>query len=357
MRQNPWNVRLIALAVIAGVAFLATSTINVAAQGNVYSTPAPEGVLMPRVETRVVKKEDVADVPKEKVPSFRRRLKFVVPNAQIDPVSFVSLTKDVGVRIVSVTPIKETKQDDRGKSIMLMIDNSYSMVQPSPPSPWNDNWLPRSDPEYKRIDACEAMLKELSEKDRVALATFPRLNPNPGYRIPRVEPPALLHGFGQPGDILPQLEQMRERENSGTPLYRCMRFGIEWMSAQKDRPKMMVVLTDGRDTTGNGKPSEALRQGLTAANIKVFIVALGPSPDLESLGQVADEVIQVDDSGQLVDAFKKLAARFETLTVGHNVVLDIVRKGEDFIDDEDVVVGFRSDGKPEKMTLKAGGQP
>lgn len=353
MRHNPLQVRIIALAAVAGLIFLASSVVNMAASNTVYSNPTPEGVLMPQINPPAPERLDSKpDKPKEEV--YSRRLAFRVPGAEIDPVSFVSLTEKVTLKIVSVRPVKETKQDTRGKAIMLLMDNSYSMVQPSPPSPWNSNWLPRSDPEYKRIEAVELLLENLGPNDRVALASFPRLNPNPGYRIPRVEPPALMKGFSPAGEVLPLLASLREHENSGTPLFRCISMSIGWMAGEKDRPKICVVLTDGRDTTGDGQVPEGLRANLEAANIKLFIVALGPAPDLEMLGEVADEVIPVSDSKELLPTFKKLAERFETLTIGHDVELDIVREKTDFMADEDVVVGFRSNGHPEKMTLKAG---
>ncbi|MDI9641234.1 vWA domain-containing protein [Kamptonema cortianum] len=354
---NPWVVRLTALGGLAGVAFLCSATINLAANPNVYQEPSREGVLMPQAIAKEKLAAPVADqTPSEASEQFQRRLRFRVPSNDIEPMSFVSLSDGTAVQVVSVVPVKETKVDDRGRSVMVLIDNSYSMIQNSPPSPWNRDWLPRSDPEYKRIDAVNALINEMGEKDRMALALFPRLNRMPGRRVPRVEPPALVQNFGPPNALKGILEEMRGKENSGTPLYRVLGMSIGWLSTQGDRSKIVVMLTDGRDTEGDGQAPAGLREQIEAAGIQVFVVALGPAADIEGLSRVADEVLAVQDSSEVVAAFQKLAEKIETLIVGYDVELQISRAERPFEDDEDVQIGFRSKGLPEKMTVRVGGQ-
>lgn len=354
MIPNPWTVRLAALAGFAGAIFLASSFVNLAASPNLYAQPSGTGVLMPRVDYIPPKRKPKIDHTVEQPETFHRRVNFRVPNAEIDPMSFVSYTPGVRVQIISVKPVKETKHETTEKSILLLLDNSYSMVQPSPPSPWNRDWLPRADPEYKRIDAVKALVEVLGVKDRVALATFPRLNPSPGYRIPRVEPPAILKDFGPPSAVVPSLPQLRGNENSGTPLYRVLSMAVDWMSHEGDRPKFIVMLTDGRDTESNGGAPPGLREALEAAGIKVIIVALGPAPDLSALKELADELIPVSASDQLAPTFRKLAEKLETLVVGHDVELEFIRDSKNFENGEDVKIGFRSGETPEQMTVRIG---
>lgn len=355
MIPNPWAVRVGSLAIFAGVIILASSFINVSASSNVYSVPSEVGVLMPKVDPKpVIQTKKITPDKKPPPEVFRRKVNFRVPNAEIDPMSFMSLAKGVSVKIVSVKPVKETKHETKDKSILLLMDNSYSMVQPSPPSRWNRDWLPRADAEYKRIDAVNALVEVLGEKDRIGMATFPRLNPEPGYRIPRIEPPAMLKGFGPPKDMSAVLPKLRGNENSGTPLYRCLELGLDWIAKEGDRPKFMVMLTDGRDTTStSGVPTE-IRSKLEKLGIKLIIVALGPAPDLAALRELADEVIPVAESNQLAPTFRRLAEKLETLTIGHDVELELVRKNVGFEDSEEIAIGFRSKGNPERMTVHIG---
>lgn len=353
MRHNPWTTRLLALGVFSGFVLLVSLLLNTVAGESIYAEPSGGGVILPAVakaERRVV------EAPKPEAPveqeTYERRLRFRVAKPEVDPASFVSLTRGVTARVVSVRPITQTKRDDRGKSLMLLIDNSYSMIQPSPPSPWNEDWLPRADPEYKRIEAVSAVLDSLGPNDRVALATFPRLNPTPGYRIPRVEPPALMKSFATPGEVKQVVEGLRGRENSGTPLFRSLRLAIQWMAQETDRPRIAIMLTDGRDTESETGVPEGLRDALVAAGIQVIVVALGPAPDLESLRQVADEVIPVSESSMLVPTFRRIAERMETSTIGFDVVLDVLRRDADFAPGENVAVGFRSGERPERISLR-----
>ncbi len=357
--HNPFGVRLVALAVAAGVIILATSTVNLLASSNVYAEPGKAGVLMPEVAAVVQPVQVRPEAPTPEKPDiYEKRMVFRVPDADIQPNSFVSLSNGTTLKILSVKPITATTKDERGKSILLLMDNSYSMVQPSPPSPWNADWLPVADPEYKRIEAVKALVEVLGETDRVALATFPRLNPNPGYRVPRVEPPALMKNFGPPKDIIPELGNLRSRENSGTPLYRVLRLAADWIAVEpKNRARVAVMLTDGRDTESESGVPRGLRERIEASGMTLIIIALGPAPDLEVLKTLGDEVIPVSESSQLIPTFRRLAEKLETKTVGYDVELDLVRENKEFVNGEDVVIGFRSGDSPKKMTLKVGVTP
>lgn len=354
MIPNPWTVRLSALAIFALAIVGASTLLNAASSTNLYSQPSGTGVLMPRVDYVPPKVKPKVEQKFEKPEEYHRRVNFRVANPEVDPMSFVSYTPGVRARIIKVTPIKQTKNETEQRSVMLLLDNSYSMVQPSPPSAWNRDWLPRADPDYKRIEAVKALVDVLDPKDRVALATFPRLNPSPGYRIPRVEPPAMLRGFGSPRSVVPALEELRGNENSGTPLYRVLAMAIDWMSSEKDRPKFIVMLTDGRDTEMNGGAPSGLREELTRAGIKVIIVALGPAPDLGTLQQIADELIPVSASDQLAPTFRKLAEKLETLVVGNEVELEFIRDKKNFQNGEDIEIGYRAGESPERMTVRIG---
>ncbi len=357
MIPNPWLVRGGVLLGVAGVILLTTVTVNAGAAPTAYAQASPEGVLMPEVKpTPKVEKpsEKIEDVKKPDI--YNRRIMFRVPDAEIDPLSFMSLTKDVNVRIINVKPITETTRDSRGKSIMLLLDNSYSMVQPSPPSPWNADWLPAADKDYKRIDAVKALLEILNPEDRVALATFPRINPMPGHRIPRLEPPAVLKDFSKPLNILPVLNELKGNENSGTPLYRVIGDSVDWLANEdENRPRIAVLLTDGRDTgSGRGIP-DGLIEKVKASGITLIAIALGPAPDLESLKLFTSEVIPVSESDQLVPTFRRLAEKLKTINIGYEVELELKRPGKAFDDDENVQVGFRAGKSPKRMTLRVGG--
>jgi hypothetical protein len=357
MIPNPWLVRGGVLMGVAGVILLTTVTVNAGAAPTAYAQASSEGVLMPEVKAipKIEKpREPVSQVKKPDV--FNRRITFRVPDAEIDPLSFMSLTKDVGVRIVNVKPITETTRDARGKSIMLLLDNSYSMVQPSPPSPWNADWLPAADKDYKRIDAVKALLEILNPEDRVALATFPRINPMPGYRIPRLEPPAVLKDFSKPMDILPVLGNLKGNENSGTPLYSVIGDSVGWLANEdEDRPRIAVLLTDGRDTgSGRGIP-DGLIEKVKASGITLIAIALGPAPDLDALKLFTSEVIPVSESDQLVPTFRRLAEKLKTINIGYEVELELKRPGKAFEDDENVQVGFRAGKSPKRMTVRVGG--
>lgn len=357
MIPNPWLVRGGLLLGVSLAVLGAVGIVNAGAGPTAYSQTGREGVLMPEVKpTPKVEKPKPVVQRTERPEEFERVIRFRVPDSDIDPFSFVSLTKDVGVHVINVKPITETTRDQRGKSIMLLMDNSYSMVQPSPPSPWNDDWLPAADKDYKRIDAVKALLEVLSPDDRVGLATFPRLNPQPGYRIPRVEPPEVLQGFGKPMDVLPKLGGLRGNENSGTPLYRVVSLVIDWMASEKDRPKVAVLLTDGRDTGSDAGMPPDLPQRVKDSGITLIAIALGPAPDLDALKLISTEVIPVAESQQLVPTFKRLAENLKTSTIGYDVEIEVKRPGKAFNDDENVTVGFRSGKSPKRMTVRVGGQ-
>jgi len=358
MIPNPWLVRGGVLLGVAGVILLTTLTLNAGAAPTAYAQASPEGVLMPEVKVPPkVNKTPEKPVEEAKPENFNRRITFRVPDAEIDPLSFMSLTKDVGVRIINVKPITETTRDSRGKSIMLLLDNSYSMVQPSPPSPWNSDWLPAADKDYRRIDAVKALLEILNPEDRVALATFPRINPMPGYRIPRLEPPAVLKDFSKPMDILPVLGDLKGNENSGTPLYRVIGNSVDWLAKEsEDRPRIAVLLTDGRDTGSDRGIPDGLVEKVKASGITLIAIALGPAPDLDALKLFTSEVIPVSESDQLVPTFRRLAEKLKTINIGYEVELELKRPGRAFEDDENVQVGFRAGKSPKRMTVRVGGQ-
>lgn len=356
MIPNPWLVRGGVLLGVAGAILLITTAVNAGAAPTAYAQAGPEGVLMPEVKPIPKVEKPKQEVKLDKKPElYDKIIRFRVPDSEVDPFSFISLSKDVSVRVINVNPITETTRDQRGKSIMLLLDNSYSMVQPSPPSPWNQDWLPAADKDYKRIEAVKALLEILNPEDRVSLATFPRLNPQPGYRIPRVEPPEILKGFGTPMEVLSSLDKLKGNENSGTPLYRIIGNSVEWMEGEKDRPRVAVLLTDGRDTESNSGVPLGLAEKMKNSGITLIAVALGPAPDLEALKQVATEVIPVSESKQLVPTFRRLAENLKTLTIGYDVELEIKRPGKQFDDDENVTIGFRSKKSPKRMTVRVGG--
>lgn len=358
MIPNPWLVRGGVILAVAAVILLSVTAVNAGASPSIYNQAGREGVLMPEViakkDSSKTKPEIVREEPKK---IYTRKVYFRVPEEEIDRLSFVSLTKDVTIRILDVNPITETTRDERGKSIMLLLDNSYSMVQPSPPSPWNDDWLPAADRDYKRIEAVKALLEVLSGEDRVALATFPRLNPMPGYRIPRVEPPAILKDFGSPITVLPELDKLKSNENSGTPLYRVIGDSVEWMAGEPaDRPKIAVLLTDGRDTESNSGVPPGLAEKVKESGITLITIALGPAPDLDALRTLSTEVISVSESDQLVPTFRRLAEKLKTLTIGWEVNLELKRPGQPFTnDDEEVKIGYRSGKSPKRTDVRVGG--
>ncbi|MBS1711423.1 MAG: VWA domain-containing protein [Armatimonadetes bacterium] len=357
MVPNPWLVRGGLLLGVSLAVVGALAVVNAGAGPTAYAQTGREGVLMPEVKPVPVVEKPKPLVKKEERPEeFERVIRFRVPDSEVDPLSFVSLTKDVGVHVKNVKPITETTRDQRGKSIMLLMDNSYSMVQPSPPSPWNSDWLPAADKDYRRIEAVKALLEVLTPEDRVGLATFPRLNPQPGYRIPRVEPPEVLQGFSKPIDILPKLDMLRGNENSGTPLYRVVSMSIDWMAGETDRPKIAVLLTDGRDTGSDAGMPPDLAQRVKDSGITLISIALGPAPDLDALKSFSTDVILVADSQQLVPTFRRLAENLKTSTVGYDVEIEITRPGRAFEDDENVTVGYRSAKSPKRMTVRVGGE-
>ena len=356
MIPNPWIVRGGVLLGVAMAILLTTVAVNAGAEPTAYAQVGREGVLMPEVKPTPKTLKPKEQVVQNKKPDvYQRIINFRVPDSEVDPFSFISMSKDVSVRVINVKPITETTRDQRGKSIMLLLDNSYSMVQPSPPSPWNNDWLPAADKDYKRIDAVKALLEILSPDDRVALATFPRLNPQPGYRIPRVEPPKVLQEFSTPLDVIAALDQLKGNENSGTPLYRVIGNSVDWMAGEKDRPRVAVLLTDGRDTESNNGVPPGLAEKMKNSGITLIAIALGPAPDLESLKEIATEVIPVSESDQLVPTFRRLAENLKTLTIGYDVELEIKRPGKQFEDDENVKIGFRSNKSPKRLTVRVGG--
>lgn len=358
MIPNPWLVRGSVILGVAAVILLTVTTVNAGASPSLYNKAGREGVLMPEVIAQKQPPQKTQPVIKDNPQEiFTRKVNFRIPDEEVDRLSFVSMTEGVTLRILDVNPITETTRDERGKSIMLLLDNSYSMVQPSPPSPWNADWLPAADKDYKRIEAVKALLDVLSGEDRVALATFPRLNPMPGYRIPRVEPPAILQNFGPPDAILPELDKLKSNENSGTPLYRVIGEAVDWMSGEgEDRPKIAVLLTDGRDTESNSGTPDGLAEKVEASGITLITIALGPAPDLESLGKLSTEVISVSESDQLVPTFRRLAEKLKTMTIGWDVNIEFKRQGKPFGDDnEQVKVGYRSGKSPKRTDVRIGG--
>jgi hypothetical protein len=352
---DPWLVRFGAFVAVGSLIFIAVTSLNATGGGGLYTMQGPEGVLMPKVDPPPVAAQK--SKPQIQTPDkFDRIVRFRVPDSEVDPLSFVSLTKGVSATVRNVSPITETTRDQRGKSIVLLMDNSYSMVQVSPVSPWNNKPLPAADREYKRIEAVKALIQVLAPEDRVALAVFPRLNPMPGYRIPRVERPEMIQNFGPPLAIMDSLPKLRGFENSGTPLYRVIGMGLDWLAPEKDRPQVAVVLTDGRDTESTGGIPPDLVEKVKASDVKLIVVALGPAPDLDVLKSLTEDVIPVAESDQLIPTFRRLAEDLKTLTIGHNVEIEIKRDNQAFGDDEEIVMGYRAGKSPKRMTIRIGGE-
>lgn len=323
--MNPWLTKggllLGSLAAIATVA----SLVNLSGQ-SLYDQPAKEGVLMPFVEA---KEKPEPEPPKNDEP-IKQRVRFSVEtNGALDKSSFKSMTDGVDVRLISAQPIKENRKTEahQPRSVVLLLDNSFSMNQVTPPSLGGGRQLPESDPDYRRLEASTLLLEALNEEsDRVALASFPRRNPFPGQLNMVLMDPEVITEFSPPSFAQSDLESLRGAENSGTPLYRGIDLALSVIEPEDaSRSKIIIALTDGRDTEYMDSVPEGMREAVVASGAKLFVVTLGPTPDLVSLNQVADQVISVANSAQLSEAFLEIAEQFEEVITGYNVemVMDI----------------------------------
>lgn len=317
--NHPWLIKLGLLLAFATALFLLATGFNASVQ-TVFKEPAQEGVLMPPVKARPKPPPPVKEEPDE---PLKKRIKFTVTTEDaLNKRSFKSLTDGVDVRLISATPIKETRKTTASKprSVVLLLDNSFSMNQVTPPSMGGGRQLPESDPNYRRLDASKALLQALNPEDRVALACFPRRNPFPGQLNYVLMDPEIITPWGPAQNALADVESLRGTENSGTPLYRGLDLAARLIKPEDPtRSKIIICLTDGRDTEYMDSVPEGMKETIQESGAKLFVVTLGPTPDLVSLNQISDKVIPVLKSEQLSEAFLQIAEDIEEVITGYKV--------------------------------------
>lgn len=339
----------LAIFVAAGVALFGVSGLFNAATSPVYNQTSKAGVLLPNVKPAPPAKRMVRTIEPDKL---TRLVKFRINGTRLDTTTLEPTTFGYTGKVVRDVPvIGKVSNTDKGASLLLLFDNSRSMIENSPPTRVNPRVLPPSDPGYSRLEAAKSLLSNLTGDWHVALATFPRLNPHPGWYEYRIDEPAMLYDFTEPNNVIPHLDELRGSENSGTPLYDGISMALGWIGREEGRTKIILCLTDGRDSTWMYGPPEGLREAVRASGAKLIIVALGTDPDVRILGMVADEVIQTLDSADLVTTFEKLRERIDTNVIAHDVTVELAKDGMAIPNGASIEFEYEVDNETKKVTV------
>lgn len=162
-----------------------------------------------------------------------------------------------------------------------------------------------TDPTDARIDAGTAFIDVMSGQDEASIAVFASGGGYPND-ITRLTP------FTQNKDELrSQIEDMRNRQGGGTPLYRSI-FNLldETSSEASNSNQAVVVFTDGADTDGGVSITNLIAEANTLG-IEVYTVGLGFNLEQEILAGIAlntgGSVMYAEEVTQLVSLYRSLA--------------------------------------------------
>ncbi|MUV89227.1 VWA domain-containing protein [Halapricum sp. CBA1109] len=160
-----------------------------------------------------------------------------------------------------------------------------------------------NDPNGERIDATRSFLDSLNDSmDRAAAVQFTADAQTP---------------YSLTGD-LDAVKNLETDVGGNTNIAAGIRDGLEQVGdSPDDRNKVMVVLSDGRDNTGEDPVSAA--RAAAAEGVTIYSVGLGDGVDTGQLQGIASttggQYYHADDAGELEEKFQQIVADSQTNTV------------------------------------------
>lgn len=202
---------------------------------------------------------------------------------------------------ITFVGLETRKTPDKGAySAQLLFDQSGS--------------ISGTDPTNARIDAGLAFVDIMSGSDEASVAVFTSGGSYPddlNRLTPFTKDKALLRE---------QIEDMRNRENGGTPLYSSIYDLLNTTASEANNSNQaIVVFTDGEDTDGGVLISQLIADA-KALGIEVYTVGLGQGVSQNILAAIAmgtgGSVMYAQEVTQLVSLYSSLA---ELLRGGYDV--------------------------------------
>ena len=198
--------------------------------------------------------------------------------------------------------LETRKTPDKGAySAQLLFDQSGS--------------ISGTDPGDARIDAGMAFVDIMSGNDEASIAVFTSGSFFYDNTLNR------LTSFTRDKTLLrEQIEDMRDKEDGGTPLYASIYNLLETIAAEANNDNQaIVVFTDGQDTDGGVLISQLIADA-KALGIEVYTVGLGSGVSQDILATIAlgtgGSVMYAQEVTQLVSLYSSLA---ELLRGGYDV--------------------------------------
>jgi hypothetical protein len=188
----------------------------------------------------------------------------------------------------------------RSVDLMLVLDDSGSMGAASDE---------RNDPDNLRVTAAHLMVDLLDPDDRVGLVLF---SDKPRETAPLGSSRTDLHD-----------RINRFRSEGGTRLDLAVQAGLDQLGAQGDRPRALLLLTDGRpdvDPAGQAARLADLADQAGKSGVALYVIGLGPNYDrtlLERLTSVSksEQLWHVTEAGHLSDAFLEILRNLKGLNI------------------------------------------
>jgi len=344
-----WPVKVGVAGLLLGAVWGVSYGIERAGSERLVNHPGFEGALVPEVAEEI---EPIrGDVKHNALVALS------VPQVRsIDPGSVSVSTPGYTLENAQIRPILEYRKNEhpRPKSVLVVLDNSRSMSVPYNSYRDRGRILQPSDSKYRRLDACRLLLESLSQTtDRVALACFPcRLVSGTKENSQNAKFPfELFEPWSAPLDAADRLDSLRNQENGATPLFNSAEEAVKILSkAPAGTQKVLVLLTDGMDTSGpgNGPDMEAKRRAITALNtsgIETYAIGLGQEADIDTLREMASTVLKADDATALNRTFKQILHQMSREVVQIDVDVTVGHVGKPIPAGQPIEITYRSGGK------------
>lgn len=304
----------------------------------VYQQTSGEGVLLPEVPVRV------DPISKDKPLKHTSLVTLSIPTSEpIDPKTIQVTTPGMSLEDAQLHPIFDFRKSSNPKprSVVVLLDNSLSMVIPN-------NGNPASDPEYKRIEAVKSLLYALPKNDRVFVSCFPcrQSVDNQRQDIHAKRPFELLTEGASPSDAAPALEKLRGEENGSTPLYRAIsQCANVFAREDPSRQRVLVLLTDGMDTDQDPNGLDQAVADIHKSGCQVYAIGLGPGSDMHVLRQLSSFVQRAEDDESLSRTFRQIVLQMSKQLTQVDMDLVVGRTGKGIQSGESVEVNYRIGGK------------
>lgn len=348
--MDGWPVKVGIAGLLIGAVWGLSYGIEKAGGAKLAQQPGLEGALVPEMA------EEIAPITGDVKHSALVALS--VPQVRsIDPGSVRITTPGYTLDDAQIRPILEYKKvkNPKPRSILVLLDNSRSMFVNYSVGTQS---FPPSDPEYRRLDACRLLFESLPDTDRVSLACFPcRRDDKAAPTDERLKLPYdLLSSWVRPTEASDLLDTLRGSENGSTPLFRGIeQAALTLRSAPKNTQKVLVVLTDGKDTDRQiGLSPEIAEQkaidAVHASGAETYAIGLGPDADVAVLKEMCEHVLKADDATALNRTFQQILHQMSREVVQIDLDVTVGRLGKPIPAGQKIEITYRSNGKLYKST-------